>query len=215
MACAAWNSSKLSWLTMPELKSILPYENAERTCHFFGSIRRRRCPFQFVVDHLCGRPTWVIKVSKFHHGTPFHRPRKGRKQPRCRRRTQRNCRRTRYCHHRTEHPPPGPARRTPTRRAVRLARAEVHEYGRRMGREPSKLAGTASKRLGLSVHPTFSGALAWPYFYPWPQRSSGLVEEAFEELGRRWIPLLQHFDQCGVDLAYKYTWRRPPRRCHL
>jgi sugar phosphate isomerase/epimerase len=66
-----------------------------------------------------------------------------------------------------------------------------------------KLAGTASQRLGLTAHPTFSGALAWPYFYPWPQRPAGLVEEAFEELGRRWMPLLQHFDECGVDLAYE------------
>ena len=38
-----------------------------------------------------------------------------------------------------------------------------------------KLAGTASQRLGLTAHPTFSGALAWPYFYPWPQRPAGLV----------------------------------------
>ncbi len=65
------------------------------------------------------------------------------------------------------------------------------------------LAATASQRLGLTAHPTFSGALAWPYFYPWPQRPAGLVEEAFEELGRRWLPILNHFDSCGVDLAYE------------
>jgi hypothetical protein len=38
--------------TTPETKSTLPYENAERTCHFCGPIRRRRRPVQFVVDHL-------------------------------------------------------------------------------------------------------------------------------------------------------------------
>ena len=39
-------------------------------------------------------------------------------------------------------------------------------------------AAKASKNLGLTEHATFSGALAWPYVYPWPQRPAGLVEEA-------------------------------------
>ncbi|TYL46967.1 sugar phosphate isomerase/epimerase family protein [Marinomonas sp. IMCC 4694] len=65
------------------------------------------------------------------------------------------------------------------------------------------LAASASKRLGLTAHATFSGALAWPYFYPWPQRPAGLVEEAFAELGRRWLPILDAFDEAGVDLCYE------------
>ena len=66
-----------------------------------------------------------------------------------------------------------------------------------------KKAGTASKRLGLNAHASFSGALAWPYLYPWPQRPAGLVEDAFDELARRWTPILNHFDECGVDIAYE------------
>jgi len=66
-----------------------------------------------------------------------------------------------------------------------------------------KLAARASQRLGLSAHATFSGALAWPYFYPWPQRPAGLVDEAFAELGRRWRPILDAFEECGVDLCYE------------
>jgi sugar phosphate isomerase/epimerase len=31
-------------------------------------------------------------------------------------------------------------------------------------------AAKASRRLGLAAHVTFSGALLWPYLYPWPQR---------------------------------------------
>lgn len=65
------------------------------------------------------------------------------------------------------------------------------------------LAAQASRNLGLSAHATFSGALAWPYFYPWPQRPHGLVEEAFAELGRRWRPILDAFDACGVDLCFE------------
>ncbi|OYO31722.1 sugar phosphate isomerase/epimerase [Janthinobacterium sp. PC23-8] len=64
-------------------------------------------------------------------------------------------------------------------------------------------AATASQRLGLRAHVTFSGALAWPYLYPWPQRPAGLVETAFAELARRWLPILDAFDAAGVDLCYE------------
>jgi sugar phosphate isomerase/epimerase len=66
-----------------------------------------------------------------------------------------------------------------------------------------KWAAQASKNLGLTAHATFSGALAWPYIYPWPQRPAGLVEEAFDELARRWTPILDVFDSNGVDLCYE------------
>ena len=65
------------------------------------------------------------------------------------------------------------------------------------------LAAKASANLGLTAHATFSGALAWPYFYPWPQRAAGLVEAAFAELARRWAPILDAFDQAGVDLCFE------------
>jgi sugar phosphate isomerase/epimerase len=61
----------------------------------------------------------------------------------------------------------------------------------------------ASKRLGLTAHPTFSGALAWPYVYPWPQRAPGLIETAFAELARRWRPILDAFDEAGCDVCYE------------
>jgi sugar phosphate isomerase/epimerase len=66
-----------------------------------------------------------------------------------------------------------------------------------------RLAAQASRRLGLSAHVTFSGALAWPYVYPWPQRPAGLIETAFAELGRRWRPILDAFEEAGVDVAYE------------
>ena len=66
-----------------------------------------------------------------------------------------------------------------------------------------KLALTASRNLGLTAHATFSGALAWPYVYPWPQRPAGLVETAFDELARRWRPILEHAEDCGVDICYE------------
>jgi len=61
----------------------------------------------------------------------------------------------------------------------------------------------ASQRLGLSVSVGFTGSLAFPYLYPWPQRPDGLIEEAFAELGRRWTPILNAYDDAGVDIAYE------------
>ena len=69
--------------------------------------------------------------------------------------------------------------------------------------EQLMMAAKASERLGLKAHATFSGALAWPYVYPWPQRAPGLIETAFEELAKRWKPILNAFDDAGVDVAYE------------
>ena len=69
--------------------------------------------------------------------------------------------------------------------------------------EQLQLAAKASANLGLSAHVTFSGALAWPYFYPWPQRPPGLVEAALDELAKRWRPILDWFDAAGVDLCFE------------
>lgn len=64
-------------------------------------------------------------------------------------------------------------------------------------------AAKASQNLGLTEHATFSGALAWPFLYPFPQRPAGLVEEAFDELARRWTPILNAFDENGVDVGFE------------
>jgi sugar phosphate isomerase/epimerase len=66
-----------------------------------------------------------------------------------------------------------------------------------------RYAAQASRRLGLDTHVTFSGALAWPYVYPWPPRPAGLIDTAFAELARRWRPILDVFDQHGVDVCYE------------
>jgi sugar phosphate isomerase/epimerase len=67
--------------------------------------------------------------------------------------------------------------------------------------EQLRLAAKASANLGLKAHVTFTGALAWPYIYPWPQRPPGLIDMAFDELARRWRPILDEFDRSGVDLC--------------
>lgn len=64
-------------------------------------------------------------------------------------------------------------------------------------------AAKASENLGLTAHATFSGALLWQNMYPWPQRKAGSVEEGFAELAKRWLPILNAFDQSGIDLCYE------------
>jgi sugar phosphate isomerase/epimerase len=66
-----------------------------------------------------------------------------------------------------------------------------------------KWAAKASQNLGLNAHATFSGALLWPMMYPWPQRPAGLVETGFAELANRWLPILNVFDENGIDLCYE------------
>ncbi len=66
-----------------------------------------------------------------------------------------------------------------------------------------KLAARASHNLGLNAHATFSGALAWHLFYPWPQRPKGLVAETFAELGKRWRPILDAFEEAGTDVCFE------------
>lgn len=66
-----------------------------------------------------------------------------------------------------------------------------------------RLAIEAAARLGLTRVATFSGAFAWPYFYPWPPAPPALIAAAFEELARRWRPLLDHAEAHGVDLCFE------------
>jgi len=64
-------------------------------------------------------------------------------------------------------------------------------------------AAKASKNFGMNTHATFSGALMWHTVYPWPQRPAGLVDTGFEELAKRWLPILDEFDKYGVDVCYE------------
>lgn len=66
-----------------------------------------------------------------------------------------------------------------------------------------KYAAKASQNLELNAHATFSGSLLWHTFHPWPQRPAGLVDEGFTELAKRWTPILNYFDECGVDVCYE------------
>jgi sugar phosphate isomerase/epimerase len=61
----------------------------------------------------------------------------------------------------------------------------------------------ASANMGMKTIPALSGGFAWHLAYPWPQRPPGLVEEAFRELARRWLPLLDQAHEQGLAFAYE------------
>ncbi len=69
--------------------------------------------------------------------------------------------------------------------------------------EQMKLAAAASRNFGFATSVSFTGALAWPFLYPWPQRPAGLIDEAFDELARRWRPILDAYEEAGTDVGFE------------
>lgn len=61
----------------------------------------------------------------------------------------------------------------------------------------------AAANLGTTCVPVLSGGLAWQLAYPWPQRPAGIIEEAFAELARRWLPVLDLAHSLGVAIAFE------------
>ena len=87
-----------------------------------------------------------------------------------------------------------------------FAPAEVHNNPKARQEwavDQVKMAARASAHMGLKASVGFTGALAFPYIYPWPQRPAGLIEEAFGELGRRWKPILDVYEEADCDLGFE------------
>ncbi len=134
-------------------------------------------------------------------GRPLPGPEEGRGVQDLLRRARRHRQEERRRDHRAVDPPAGPAGRGPPglRRAVRRLRSAG---GARQPRRAHRLGGRAGqagadRQQEPRPHrrmPSFTGALLWHTFYPWPQRPAGLVEEGFAELARRWKPILDHAD---------------------
>jgi sugar phosphate isomerase/epimerase len=57
--------------------------------------------------------------------------------------------------------------------------------------------------MQLKSVPVLSGGLLWHTVYPWPQRPAGLVETGFQELAKRWLPVLNLAADKGISIAYE------------
>ena len=76
--------------------------------------------------------------------------------------------------------------------------------------EQLMLAAKASHNLGLCAEVTFSGALAWPFVYPWPQRPAGLVDDSVHTNSRAvGCRSLDAHDEVG---GLHHRLRAPPGR---
>ena len=71
-----------------------------------------------------------------------------------------------------------------------------------MGHRKLKQAAVASARLGLKAHATFSGSLAWP-FSTRGRRTMSSVFRRRSELATRWRPILDAFDEQGVNVCFE------------
>jgi sugar phosphate isomerase/epimerase len=74
---------------------------------------------------------------------------------------------------------------------------------RRWAERRLELAIDACAALGVKRLVTFSGALAWAFFYPYPPQPPGLIDAAFAELAKRWRPLLDRAERAGVEICYE------------
>ena len=61
----------------------------------------------------------------------------------------------------------------------------------------------ASANMGTALVPVLSGSLAWHMLYPWPQRPDGIIDEAFKELVRLWLPLLDLARDHGTAIGFE------------
>lgn len=66
-----------------------------------------------------------------------------------------------------------------------------------------KAAASASRHMGIDVMGSFSGSLMFHTMYPWPQRPKGLVETGFKALAEKWMPILDHCKDLGVEVCYE------------
>jgi sugar phosphate isomerase/epimerase len=61
----------------------------------------------------------------------------------------------------------------------------------------------ASANMGTKNVSVLSGGFAWHTFYPWPQRPEGLIDEAFTELAKIWLPVLDFAHERGITIGYE------------
>jgi sugar phosphate isomerase/epimerase len=59
----------------------------------------------------------------------------------------------------------------------------------------------AAKNLGVSVVNGFTGSPIWHLLYSFPPVSPQMIEDGFARFAELWNPILDEFDNCGVQFA--------------
>ncbi len=67
--------------------------------------------------------------------------------------------------------------------------------------EEMKRTAQAAKNLGVGVVNGFTGSSIWHLLYSFPPVLPGQIEAGYELLNERWTPILDVFDECGVNFG--------------
>ena len=59
----------------------------------------------------------------------------------------------------------------------------------------------AAKKMGLEVVNGFTGSSIWHSLYAFPPTSQDYWQAGFDDFARRWLPILEVFDECEVNFA--------------
>ena len=59
----------------------------------------------------------------------------------------------------------------------------------------------AAKNMGVKIVNGFTGSSIWHLFYSFPPVSEKMIEKGFQDFAKRWNPILDVFDACGVKFA--------------
>lgn len=58
-----------------------------------------------------------------------------------------------------------------------------------------------AKKMNVHIITGFVGSPIWKYLYSFPQTTTQMVEEGFDEIVRLWTPILEEFKKCDVKFA--------------
>lgn len=72
---------------------------------------------------------------------------------------------------------------------------------RQRAAEEMKNTARAAKRLGVSVVNGFTGSSIWHMLYSFPPTPESMIDAGFEDFAKRWKPILDVFQECGVKFA--------------
>jgi len=64
-----------------------------------------------------------------------------------------------------------------------------------------KLAAQAAKNIGVSVVNGFTGSSIWHLLYSFPPVSAEMIDAGYLDFRKRWRPILNEFDKCGINFA--------------
>lgn len=72
---------------------------------------------------------------------------------------------------------------------------------RQRAAEEMKQTARAAKNLGITVVNGFTGSSIWHLLYSFPPNDPKVVEAGFKDFADRWDPILDVFDECGVQFG--------------